>query len=672
MMIDRADEMAQVDLAGQWLRQLTFYKSSLRAGQRADAPPEPCTAKVEVLSRAVMRAAAGRSQGSLQAGCAAKRQVSACNLRTYLAVSGDFFSAFTTVALRGGSHSRFAKADPRCTGTINEQGVQALIYQLLTLPVDGDESSEEEDEAETDARERATASGRMRKLLDQRTQTRQKIHQQWQRQDSIVIANVQAAERAKQRRQEDLARQREEEEQIKKEGQALAELELEIKQTESEQQHYYNQVQQEQVQHQVQQNAERKIKHKVSAETAFKRKFLAGREKDRRRAVKETQRYISGHSRPSCNPQVAARNHRQLALLEEKLGDLQRSQMEAKAAERARDAKTQQILLGAMYASSKEAATEQLNKADNLRVSLQGCMQGEFQAGALSSAPAAFDEPLSAEELQELQKLQELQELQELDSREFINPEDHQFTGSAPDDEVYSQLRFATSKTTLQPVDELLEEDFGTSGAPLSAVLSDGTSTQESVLESSSTQESVASDKCGELYANAPVWYSQAKSTPELILQASIHEALGEAPPLGNAKRRPKASRPRSSQARVNFKPPQGRPRPNTALGYQNTAPEPSSWKRGAVCVRDQVSERMEQILHNENWSSRIQGECTKQWSAARKRWAWVPVKPDHLKRDHKAQGRHGLRHGFVLDSVSTNKGWEPIALRENSLLRVG
>ena len=41
---------------------------------------------------------------------------------------------------------------------------------------------------------------------------------------------------------------------------------------------------------------------------------------------------------------------------------------------------------------------------------------------------------------------------------------------------------------------------------------------------------------------------------------------------------------------------------------YQNTAPEPSSWKRGAVCVRDQVSERMEQILHNENWSSRIQG----------------------------------------------------------------
>ena len=87
--------------------------------------------------------------------------------------------------------------------------------------------------------------------------------------------------------------------------------------------------------------------------------------------------------------QVAARNHRQLALLEEKLGDLQRSQMEAKAAERARDAKTQQILLGAMYASSKEAATEQLNKADNLRVSLQGCMQGEFQAGALSRCTAA-------------------------------------------------------------------------------------------------------------------------------------------------------------------------------------------------------------------------------------------------------------------------------------------
>ena len=78
--------------------------------------------------------------------------------------------------------------------------------------------------------------------------------------------------------------------------------------------------------------------------------------------------------------QVAARNHRQLVLLEEKLGDLQRSQMEAKAAERARDAKTQQILLGAMYASSKEAATEQLEKVASLRVSLQGCMQGEFQA----------------------------------------------------------------------------------------------------------------------------------------------------------------------------------------------------------------------------------------------------------------------------------------------------
>ena len=77
-------------------------------------------------------------------------------------------------------------------------------------------------------------------------------------------------------------------------------------------------------------------------------------------------------------------------------------------------------------------------------------------------------------------------------------------------------------------MDELLEEDFGTSGPPLSALLSDGTSTQTSVQESSSTQESVASDKCGELYANPPVWYSQAKASPELILQASIHEALGE------------------------------------------------------------------------------------------------------------------------------------------------
>ena len=52
-------------------------------------------------------------------------------------------------------------------------------------------------------------------------------------------------------------------------------------------------------------------------------------------------------------------------------------------------------------------------------------------------------------------------------------------------------------------------------------------------------------------------------SSPLCFLEACTHQV----PLLGSTKRRPKASRPRSSQPRDNFKPLQGRPRPNTALG---------------------------------------------------------------------------------------------------------
>ena len=34
---------------------------------------------------------------------------------------------------------------------------------------------------------------------------------------------------------------------------------------------------------------------------------------------------------------------------------------------------------------------------------------------------------------------------------------------------------------------------------------------------------------------------------------------------------------------------------------------------------------------------------------------AWVPSKPDHVRRAEKAQGRHALDHGFVLDSVASS-----------------
>lgn len=672
MRIDRADEAEHIELAGRWLRQLTFCKSAIRNG-RHPTPMHSCTADVDVLSRAVMRAAAGRSQDvSIKPGCAAKKQISACSLRTYLSASGEFFSALTAFALRGGSRSRFAKADPRQTGTIDEQAVRALIQQLLTVPDEGDLSSEE-DEEETIAREMSTASGRMGKLLDQRRQTREKVHQQWKEQDRIVSANIQVTERRRQQQQQQQQRRIEEIEDIKREGRALADLELEIKQTECEQRHYCNKVKQERAQDQAQENAQRSIRTRELAETAIKRKFLVGREKDRRRAAKEVAAYVSGHSMPAMDAKVAKENHRQLVLLEQKLEDLNRTKLEAKAAERAQEAKTQEILLGAMYASSKEAARQQLSKVASLNFDNE--QSDSHSSDWPLESPSSSEEPAG-----NFLK-------QGLDDRQIIYPPDHQYCNAGPEDQIYQQLRRSNSKTILQPVDELVEEDFDTrhqaaSPSTMSPSTMDGTSTMStygtSTMDSTSAQDnSVPSeDQPRDPYANLvnlPSWYTKAsKANPELLLQASIHKALEHSARLGAKRPKSKTStRPRTSGAQGNRRAQNCR-RPKTALGYQNTSPEPQSWKRGAISHNDAVSDKMEQILHNNHWSSRVQGENTKQWSAARKRWAWVPVKPDYCKRDHRAQGRHALQHGFVLDSVATNKRWEPIALRENSLLRVG
>lgn len=397
--LEMPQEREQVNIAIQWLQTSNLNGCAKREG-RPHPQQDPCPADPSVLATAVMRAVSSSRQHP-------KRQITATDLET---LSGEFFENLARYATQGGANSPFATLDVRRTGTLGHSQVTELVVSMLsqcnleTAPVEAEHGHQTELPT--------TSADRMKKLLSQRELARSQLHSRWAGQAAVVERNAKAAANRKQRQ---LANERERSQALTTAKKALAvEVDQEFTRQEEERQlaHSKNERMGEETMDRARRNAAHNRTKHQEIEANLRRKFRSDQKEDHRKAAVQANAYRANHQ-TLRTPKDAGAQSKHVQAMYAQLQQQQEQDAQRAAAQKSRQKQTQQILIRAMYASSREAALQ----------------TAQYQ-------------------------------------QDFACPQDDP-------DELCAQLRFSSVKTTLPPVDELSETSGTRVASPRNSITSE-------------------------------------------------------------------------------------------------------------------------------------------------------------------------------------------------------